>query len=63
MCKRTIKCYRIFDSPQRWAMQSGYGCALLKDPELMKDLTMTLKRNFPSDFSVSVKIRVQKPLA
>lgn len=53
--------YLMF-SPQRWAMQSGYGCALLKDPELMKDLTMTLRRNFPSDFSISVKIRVQKPL-
>ncbi|XP_031623645.1 tRNA-dihydrouridine(20a/20b) synthase [NAD(P)+]-like [Contarinia nasturtii] len=49
--------------PQRWAMQEGLGCALLKDPELVKDLTSTIRRNFPSDFSVSVKIRVQKPLA
>lgn len=28
----------------------------------MRDLTSTIRRNFPSDFSVSVKIRVQKPL-
>lgn len=49
--------------PQRWAMQSGFGCALLKAPELMKDLTSTLRRNFSNDFSVSVKIRVQKPLS
>lgn len=48
--------------PQRWAMQSGFGCALLKDPELMRDLTSTLRRNFPNDFSISVKIRVQRPL-
>lgn len=55
------KLYLII-SPQRWAYKSGFGCALLKDPELVKDLTMTLRRNFPSEFSVSVKIRVQKPL-
>lgn len=49
--------------PQRWAMQSGFGCALLKDPQLIYDLTSSIRRNFPNDFSVSVKIRVQKPLA
>ncbi|KAJ6649995.1 tRNA-dihydrouridine(20a/20b) synthase [NAD(P)+]-like, partial [Pseudolycoriella hygida] len=48
--------------PQRWAVSTGYGCALLKDPELLRDLTSTVRRNFPSDFSVSAKIRVQKPL-
>lgn len=40
----------------------GYGCALLKDPELIRDLTSTIRRNFPNSFSVSAKIRVQKPL-
>lgn len=48
--------------PQRWAMQSGFGCAMLNKPEHIKDLTSTIRRNFPDDFSVSVKIRVQKPL-
>lgn len=41
---------------------TGYGCALLKDPELLRDLTSTIRRNFPNDFSVSAKIRVQNPL-
>lgn len=48
--------------PQRWAMQSGFGSALLNNPELMKDLTSTIRRTYPTPFSVSVKIRVQKPL-
>lgn len=48
--------------PQRWAIATGYGCALLNNPEMIRDLTMTIKRNIPEPFSVSVKIRVQKPL-
>lgn len=48
--------------PQRWAMSEGYGSALLKDPQLMKDLTSTIRRNFPNEFSVSVKIRIQNPI-
>lgn len=48
--------------PQRWAIATGYGCAMLNDPELIRDLTTTIKRNIPGPFSVSVKIRVQKPL-
>lgn len=49
--------------PQHWAISSGYGSGLLlKEPETIRDMTATLRRNFPSDFSISVKIRVQKPL-
>lgn len=48
--------------PQRWAMQSGYGSAMLSTPELMKDLTATVRRTMPSSFSVSVKTRIQKDL-
>lgn len=48
--------------PQSWAIETGYGCAMLRDPELIKDLTSTVKRNLATDFSVSVKIRVQYPL-
>lgn len=48
--------------PQYWAMSSGYGSALLNTPEIIQDMTSTLRRNFPSNFSISVKIRVQKPL-
>lgn len=48
--------------PQYWAMSSGFGSALLNTPEIIQDMTSTLRRNFPSNFSISVKIRVQKPL-
>lgn len=48
--------------PQRWAVSDGYGSALLNTPEVIHDLTSTIRRNFPSSFSVSVKLRVQNPL-
>ncbi|XP_058453634.1 tRNA-dihydrouridine(20a/20b) synthase [NAD(P)+]-like isoform X2 [Malaya genurostris] len=49
--------------PQRWAMSDGYGCALLKTPEIIADMLATVRRNFPSSFSVSVKVRLlQKSL-
>lgn len=60
-----ILCSHCFDSNPSitsFNIITGYGCALLKDPELLKDLTSTIRRNFPSGFSVSAKIRVQKPL-
>ncbi|XP_053679152.1 tRNA-dihydrouridine(20a/20b) synthase [NAD(P)+]-like [Anopheles nili] len=44
--------------PQRWAMAEGYGSAMLKTPELMADLLGTVRRNMPSSFSVSVKVRL-----
>ncbi|ESN96557.1 hypothetical protein HELRODRAFT_107587 [Helobdella robusta] len=45
--------------PQRWAMRDGYGCCLLKKPELMEDIVKTLKnRIHRRDFSISVKIRL-----
>ncbi|XP_050342263.1 tRNA-dihydrouridine(20a/20b) synthase [NAD(P)+]-like isoform X1 [Nymphalis io] len=44
--------------PQRWAMKDGYGCALLSQPEIIHNLLRTIRNNFPSNFSVSVKIRI-----
>uniref|UniRef100_A0A182VRV9 tRNA-dihydrouridine(20a/20b) synthase [NAD(P)+] n=1 Tax=Anopheles minimus TaxID=112268 RepID=A0A182VRV9_9DIPT len=44
--------------PQRWAMAEGYGSALLKTPELIADMLGTVRRNMPSSFSVSVKVRL-----
>uniref|UniRef100_A0A182PDY5 tRNA-dihydrouridine(20a/20b) synthase [NAD(P)+] n=1 Tax=Anopheles epiroticus TaxID=199890 RepID=A0A182PDY5_9DIPT len=44
--------------PQRWAMAEGYGSALLKTPELIADMLGTVRRNMPSTFSVSVKVRL-----
>nr|XP_029718795.1 tRNA-dihydrouridine(20a/20b) synthase [NAD(P)+]-like [Aedes albopictus] len=50
--------------PQRWAMQDGYGSALLKTPELIADMLSTVRRNLPGTFSVSVKVRLlQKSLS
>ena len=44
--------------PQSWAMKDGYGSYLLKKPEVIEDMVKTVKRNVPSTFSVSVKIRL-----
>lgn len=44
--------------PQRWAVSTGYGCSLLTNPELIKDIVGTIRRNFNSNFSISVKIRL-----
>lgn len=44
--------------PQSWAMQDGYGSYLLKKPEVIEDMLKTVRRNTPSDFSVSIKIRL-----
>ncbi|XP_023953993.2 tRNA-dihydrouridine(20a/20b) synthase [NAD(P)+]-like [Bicyclus anynana] len=44
--------------PQRWAMKDGYGCALLSKPELVHNLLRTVRNNFPSNFTVSVKVRI-----
>ncbi|XP_055858234.1 tRNA-dihydrouridine(20a/20b) synthase [NAD(P)+]-like [Episyrphus balteatus] len=44
--------------PQSWATAKGYGCALLRKPELVEDIVKTLRRNFPSSFSVSIKLRL-----
>ncbi|XP_055542459.1 tRNA-dihydrouridine(20a/20b) synthase [NAD(P)+]-like isoform X2 [Wyeomyia smithii] len=61
----TEMCYSYVDGvdlncgcPQRWAMTDGYGSALLKSPELVADMLATVRRNFPSTFSVSVKVRL-----
>lgn len=44
--------------PQRWVMQDGYGSFLLTKPEWIEDMIKTIKRNYPSDFSISIKIRL-----
>lgn len=44
--------------PQRWAMADGYGSALLSRPDLIKDMVLGVRRNLPTTFSVSVKIRL-----
>uniref|UniRef100_T1GK17 tRNA-dihydrouridine synthase n=1 Tax=Megaselia scalaris TaxID=36166 RepID=T1GK17_MEGSC len=44
--------------PQSWAIAKGYGCGLLRNPELMSDMVKTLRRNFSNKLSISVKIRL-----
>ncbi|KAG6451819.1 tRNA-dihydrouridine(20a/20b) synthase [NAD(P)+]-like isoform X2 [Manduca sexta] len=48
--------------PQKWAMKDGYGCSLLSKPEIIYDLVKGIRNNLPSNFSVSVKIRILKEL-
>ena len=47
--------------PQRWAIQEGVGCALLKKPELVKDMVREAKER--SGLHVSVKIRIAPDLS
>lgn len=44
--------------PQRWVMQDGYGSYLLTKPEIVEDMVKTVRRNFSSQLSVSLKIRL-----
>lgn len=44
--------------PQRWAIRDGYGCALLSKPEVVHDMVKEVRNSLPSDFSISVKIRI-----
>mmetsp|Transcript_9041 Transcript_9041/g.27181 ORF Transcript_9041/g.27181 Transcript_9041/m.27181 type:complete len:306 (+) Transcript_9041:277-1194(+) len=46
--------------PQKWAIQEGIGCALLKDAELISDMVKTLKRR--CSIPMSVKIRIDSDL-
>jgi tRNA-dihydrouridine synthase 4 len=44
--------------PQHWAKADGYGCYLLQKTNVIEDMMKTVRRNTPSDFSVSIKIRL-----
>ena len=46
--------------PQRWAIQEGVGCALLKKPELVRDMVQTAKTR--SGLHVEIKIRIMPDL-
>lgn len=49
--------------PQRWAIQDGLGCCLLKKPELIHDMVKTVRNRIPdTEFNVSVKIRISENL-
>ncbi|EDW90370.1 tRNA-dihydrouridine(20a/20b) synthase [NAD(P)+]-like [Drosophila yakuba] len=44
--------------PQSWAMAKGYGCGMLRQPELVRQVVQEVRRALPADFSVSVKMRL-----
>ncbi|KAL4122669.1 hypothetical protein QTP88_014954 [Uroleucon formosanum] len=44
--------------PQRWALNEGYGAQLLKNPEIIKDCVRQLRNHFPSNKTISVKLRL-----
>lgn len=44
--------------PQSWAIADGLGCALMKKPELVREMVMKAKERCGEEFCVSVKIRI-----
>lgn len=44
--------------PQSWAISKGYGCGLLRHPDLVRDIIQTTRRLLPQSFSISVKLRL-----
>ncbi|WVF71419.1 hypothetical protein IAT40_006223 [Kwoniella sp. CBS 6097] len=48
--------------PQKWAYNEGIGCALLRKPELVRDMVRCVKDRMGWDWPVSIKIRVDPDL-
>lgn len=49
--------------PQKWAYHEGIGCALLRKPELVRDMVRCVKDRMGWAWPVSIKIRVDPDLA
>ena len=48
--------------PQSWAVASGIGCALMGQPELVREMVLEAKRRCGKGFCVGVKMRVHGDL-
>ncbi|KNZ48808.1 hypothetical protein VP01_539g1 [Puccinia sorghi] len=48
--------------PQQWAYKEGIGSALLRKPDLVRDLVRSIKATCGEDFPVSIKIRIDDDL-
>jgi len=49
--------------PQRWAIQDGFGCCLLRKPQLVHEMVRTVKNRISDpEFNVSIKIRINDNL-
>lgn len=46
--------------PQRWALSSGYGAALIKQPELVADMVQRARAR--CNLPISIKIRIHKDI-
>lgn len=47
--------------PQRWAIQDGFGCCLLRKPQLVQDMVRSVRNRISDpEFSVSIKIRISE---
>ncbi|WVN88276.1 uncharacterized protein L203_103479 [Cryptococcus depauperatus CBS 7841] len=44
--------------PQRWAYEEGIGCALLRKPDLVRDMVRAAKDRMGWEWPVSIKIRI-----
>jgi tRNA-dihydrouridine synthase 4 len=48
--------------PQKWAISDGIGAALIKQPELVKQMVKEVRANVPATMPVSVKIRLRNDM-
>ncbi|KAA1104112.1 hypothetical protein PGT21_011097 [Puccinia graminis f. sp. tritici] len=48
--------------PQQWAYKEGIGSALLRKPDLVRELVRSIKLSCGEDFPVSIKIRIDDDL-
>ncbi|KAH9461459.1 hypothetical protein Pst134EA_017763 [Puccinia striiformis f. sp. tritici] len=48
--------------PQQWAYKEGIGSALLRKPDLVRELVRSIKGTCGEDFPVSIKIRIDDDL-
>ena len=48
--------------PQKWAYHEGIGCALLRKPELVRDMVRAVKNRMGWGWPVSIKIRIDPDL-
>ncbi|ODO08871.1 tRNA-dihydrouridine synthase 4 [Cryptococcus wingfieldii CBS 7118] len=46
--------------PQKWAYNEGIGCALLRKPDLVRDMVRATKDRMGWDWPVSIKIRIDQ---
>ena len=46
----------------RWAMAEGYGCHLIKHPDLLQDMVRQTRQRLGDDYPLEIKIRIQSDI-